>query len=433
MAYNIDVNLKVLNIENLKKQIQNTVGNMKVALGTKEAGAGMIAGAVGGGTLAILTGIGGVLSKIFSKMTESSGILKGTLSIFSEAMTLFFKPFADFLGMLLRPLAIILLRFAIWFMKTFKPPQIPNPFGGGGGPFGLGGIGEGMESIQSLGQSIIDDIDNFLNGGGAGGGAGATSGAKEKISKAVKGISDALDIGDKIGNAINKFIDDIRTSLSKINWLETIKSIFENMLNQIALKIYIDLLAWAVILKALFDVFSHILMIVLDTVINSLKQSWDFFFGLLKGLLGGLYNSLKTNLKNLIDAISKAVNWIVTKLPSAVKNALSGIVTLGSDLASIIVSWVRHAVNSATDLLGQAGKLFGFQHGGLVPKTGVYMLHGGERVMPTGASSSEAVVMQPTININAEIQHDYDIHDLAEKISREIYSELRLRTKYGGF
>lgn len=106
-----------------------------------------------------------------------------------------------------------------------------------------------------------------------------------------------------------------------------------------------------------------------------------------------------------------------------------------SSVIGSAVSYIKSKIREAEEMGSSAHerKHREYQHGGLVPKTGVYMLHGGERVMPTGASSSEAVVMQPTININAEIQHDYDIHDLAEKISREIYSELRLRTKYGGF
>ena len=62
------------------------------------------------------------------------------------------------------------------------------------------------------------------------------------------------------------------------------------------------------------------------------------------------------------------------------------------------------------------GKVLGsFQTGGIVPRTGPYLLHQGETVVPTGQTNNN---ISPNITINANISSDYDVRRLAEELKR---------------
>jgi len=80
-------------------------------IGFKQAA---VAGVAGGATAVMITKGLGLIAK---KLEESSGILKGSLHVLNKAFTMFFRPFADFLGILLRPLAIALLKISVLWHK----------------------------------------------------------------------------------------------------------------------------------------------------------------------------------------------------------------------------------------------------------------------------------------------------------------------------
>lgn len=81
--------------------------------------------------------LGVALTAAVGILAKSSPYLKGILSIFGRAFMIFFRPFGDFLATLLRPLAILLMKIAVAFLKWTRPitgavreavaaaPQIP--------------------------------------------------------------------------------------------------------------------------------------------------------------------------------------------------------------------------------------------------------------------------------------------------------------------
>jgi len=81
--------------------------------------------------------LGAALTAAVGILVKSSPYLKGILSIFGRAFMIFFRPFGDFLATLLRPLAILLMKMAVAFLKWTRPitgavreavaevPQIP--------------------------------------------------------------------------------------------------------------------------------------------------------------------------------------------------------------------------------------------------------------------------------------------------------------------
>ena len=82
--------------------------------------------------------IGVAVTAAVGLLAKSSPYLKGILDIFGRAFMIFFRPFGDFLATLLRPLAILLMKMAVAFLKWTRPitgkvreavegvPQIPT-------------------------------------------------------------------------------------------------------------------------------------------------------------------------------------------------------------------------------------------------------------------------------------------------------------------
>ena len=130
MPEEVTLNVK-LNVDksDLERQIKSSIGGggkggllsgLTGGAGTK--GGGLLGGMLGkAGFLAIaLNQTVELLGKIKNVLLESSPSFKATASIFKQAMSLFFKPFGDFLGNLLRPVAIRLLKWMISWQSISK-------------------------------------------------------------------------------------------------------------------------------------------------------------------------------------------------------------------------------------------------------------------------------------------------------------------------
>lgn len=107
-------------------------GRVGIRGGEARAGVGAAGGRAGGGgamvgllvaflAIGILKEILGFAMKIYNFLKEASPILKSTHDIFLTALKLFFMPFGNILGILLRPLAIFLLKLAILWIKVWRP------------------------------------------------------------------------------------------------------------------------------------------------------------------------------------------------------------------------------------------------------------------------------------------------------------------------
>ena len=65
--------------------------------------------------------LGAAVTAAVGLLAKSSPYLKGILSLFGRAFTIFFRPFGDFLATLLRPLAILMMKMAVAFLKWTRP------------------------------------------------------------------------------------------------------------------------------------------------------------------------------------------------------------------------------------------------------------------------------------------------------------------------
>jgi len=86
-----------------------------------------------------------------------------------------------------------------------------------------------------------------------------------------------------------------------------------------------------------------------------------------------------------------------------------------------MVNWVKSKIKFLLDLpiigkvfkfLTPLGVLGSFQSGGVVPKTGPYLLHEGETVVPAGANFA------PSITVYASVSSDYDVRRLATELNK---------------
>ena len=97
--------------------------NVQISGATKEGVQSATRSVSAGITGAVVTGINqGVelLKKIGTFIKSSSPYLAGMLDLTKKAFGMFFRPMGDFLGTLLRPLAVWLMRMAYNFMLWFK-------------------------------------------------------------------------------------------------------------------------------------------------------------------------------------------------------------------------------------------------------------------------------------------------------------------------
>jgi hypothetical protein len=136
--------------ESLKKSLKSVgFGGSK---SSATSGASQAAGLLGGMTkglagVAVKIGIVGVtLAATLGILKKSSGYLRGVLSIFERSFMIFFRPFGDFLATLLRPLAIMLMKVAVGWLKWTRESSTGKAlFGGGEDTAASGAIKTGLK------------------------------------------------------------------------------------------------------------------------------------------------------------------------------------------------------------------------------------------------------------------------------------------------
>ena len=89
--------------------------------GSSSGGAMGAAKGMGLAQLAKLTGIGIGVGSLVALTVKSSGVLQGVAKLWESTVMLIFKPIGDFIGFALRPLALMMLMWAIPFYKVAGP------------------------------------------------------------------------------------------------------------------------------------------------------------------------------------------------------------------------------------------------------------------------------------------------------------------------
>jgi len=116
-------------------------------------------------------------------------------------------------------------------------------------------------------------------------------------------------------------------------------------------------------------------------------------------------------------AVGAAVWWIANHWDS-LKEKFGGVIDWIKDKWKSFINLIKESpLGSVIGAIGNVGsRLFGgFQFGGVVNRTGPYMLHQGETVVPSGGGGGN---VSPTIIVNASVSSDYDVRKLASELSK---------------
>jgi hypothetical protein len=308
----------------------------------------------GGGILVALGVIIGVFSAIGEKIielleklvqmgTQFSGIAQSTLKLLSVGISLLLKPIADIFGLLLRPLAKLLIPVALGLNKFLEPfimkalaaiDKVMGLVTGGGAPAPAGTYFPVPGEVKVTGTIDISE---------------ASKDIKERLKEKAKEIADAvgeflkffagfISPATRLGVEVGKFLADIFTSLEDIG-------------------------------KRVYGFFSGAWNILVDMgqrIWGALSAVWDWFKGIwdaIAGVVGPAWENfvkwVTENIGAIADLIGKAwdsfVGWIrdnLGKVAELVGRAWQGFVDWINDnigrIASLIgrgwdafVSWIR--------------------------------------------------------------------------------------------
>ena len=372
-------------------EVKLSKGSIAALAKVMGGGGGGLAGGKGGGGLAGLMKIGGkgmmVLGGIsiaigailgaVKALTGSSPMLKQMFKLMNFGIMMIFRPIGDFIGFMLRPILVLLLRnFIIPWYKDMMPI---------------------MQAIGSIfGSSLAKDLDAFfkdpaqviadaLNGLG--------DWAATQLNSMLDGTFDWADLGTRIWEAVKVII----TNLPTVTLIKFIAEIIQKM----------DL-------SKLSGAFTEV-----GTKIKTAITTW--FQGGIDAITGGLgfiQTSISTWFQSGIDKItggidfvrSFIINWfskemgkivggtafVYTNIKDWFWNGLNSIETSWNDLWSWISEWIKKGINNVSSSIG-LGNIIGNADGGMITepilgfgKSGqMYSFgeKGSEEVIPHGQSA----------------------------------------------
>ena len=155
---------------------------------------------------------------------------------------------------------------------------------------------------------------------------------------------------------------------------------------------------WGTIVGIFRDHWAKILAVIFPAVGLPIliAQEWDQIVG----IVGGVWSRVYDTVKGWIEAIISFIKEIPGKVKDAVKDIPNMVTEAVKEIP--VVGTVMNAVGGATDkakgLLGGIGKVFTGAEGGVVPgplgRPVPAIIHGGEMVLPKGASSVLAQMLQ---------------------------------------
>jgi hypothetical protein len=334
--------------------------------------AGRVLGGLRGGmALAALGAIIGVFSAIGEKIielleklvqmgTQFSGIAQSTAKLLYVGISLLLKPIADIFGLLLRPLAKLLIPVAL-------------------------GLNKFLEPFIMKALAAIDKVIGLVAGGGTPGPAGtyylvpgevtvagtidlseASKDIKERLKEKAKEIADAvgeflrffagfISPAARLGVEVGKFLADLFTSLEDIG-----KRVYAFFSGAWSTLVGVGQKIWDA-LSGLWDWFKGIW----DAIADIVGPAWENFvkwvtenIGAIADLIGKAWNSfvdwIRDNFGKVVELVGKAwqgfVDWINDNI-----GKIAALIGRGWEA---FVSWIRDNIGKIADLIGRGWESF---------------------------------------------------------------------------
>lgn len=344
-------------------------------------------------------------------------LLSPILQILTVMMTLIFMPLISILVGLLRPFLMLGIK---WFRDNLGNLTEGAAIAGAGMETMIKAPGsqvmeDYIEGIKKMSEAntFFGDLMTYL-GGVLSPFVALFSGIKSIFSgefftkeywqKVWSGITVVLDwVGTALSNSWNWIVnglndiwgwlkgawDSIITGLGNVwEWLKT---------------------AWSNIIDGLAEVW--------NTFIFGLDKIWSFLKGIWDSIIGTLdkaWGFLKRVWDNIIGILDKA--W--TRIKSVWDNIINGLSNIWTKLKESWDRLIDGIVNLLSKIPGVGSVLGRKQFGGTIPETGNYLLHSGERVIPSGQNITNNT---PTINVTIQGSvNDNNLNEIIRQLTKAI-------------
>ena len=313
--------------------------------------------------------IGGILS-VVKGLAGSSPMLKQMMKLMNFGIMMIFRPIGDFIGFLLRPIIVLLLRNFIipWYKDAMPVMKAVGAFVGGTIAGGL------AEFFANPTQVIADGL------------TGLSDWATDNLNSMLDGTFDWADLAEKLKTGLLLIFKDFNPGYHLVNAIADI--ITKMDFSRLGAK-------WQEIgeniKKAIGDWFWNGL--------DSIRANWMQYF---TWVGDWFWNGLDSITANWMQLFKWVGDWFW--------NGLNGIQTSWSDLWQWIKDWIWNGLQAAA---GAIGSTFGFADGGIIPepvmgvgKSGqLYSFgeKGSEEVIPHGKSGGGGITLNISVgNISSE-------------------------------
>jgi hypothetical protein len=394
----------------------------------------------------------GVLKHSGRMLQEVSGQMKASFNLMKKSIQLILKPIGDVIGMILRPFAIGMMRFALPFYKKWLKSDVAKAIMTGE-PTDNPATAAGVVGVK-MGAGAV-----------AGGTIGSWFGPIGIIIGAVAGaiaavLTDAWQGLKNLWMLAGKWIEWIGWQLDNffgmfgINMGAVRAAIAEFMLVTIPEW-------WNAAIEGIIAAWNWLVEFFSETVPGWVKMGWDglveFFSVTIPGWIKSGWNTLvewlvmvpvfiQAGWNFLSEFFTKvvpawfSVGWDIIKkfiTETVPKWFTDGWSKIKEFIVTTIPGWFQSMIDAIKRAMSRAtgGLIGGKAGGGPVYQTGQYMLHAGEFVMRAGQvqqmkDSNQTIQFNPQITINANVANGLDIRALANELARYQEVELRRRVSF---
>jgi len=464
-------------------QITGKIGGGIGQVGTQIAGLATAAGPLGlvvAGITAIVTVLKLIhdkIEKMFNVLKEASPAFKGTKDLVEKTWLLAMKPLADFISILMRPYIIMAMQYLrAQLPKMYEAlkasggqitPEVMNIWQGT-----MAGLGSIFQQMMNLIQPFAAQMEGFLTGIGTvfnnwlTGISDWFNGLLAGIGQVFSPMPDSLAnwIMDSIKknssylekipkNVVDKFFEwiavnpqnfiNLPTDVQQkmLDWLSS--GGWENLPLDVALKLLEWLTKYGVGItdfpKRVGDqLFTQVVSTAKD-IQSGVTNSFDIISTQISVLAPSIKATVYNAFIDIVNSLISVYNSIVNKIRSmpiighlAPKTqALLPYMTIQTELQQEIDKILGFSVQ---DLINKWNAEHAMQFGGTIPETGLFLLHKGEKVVPTSKPSemakseiSKVTIFKPNYEFSGKINKEVDIDSMIRRSHRIAELDLRRR------
>jgi len=354
-------------------------------------GKGVAAGGAAGGGIGVLklakgVALGNLLTKglvgLSKKLVDASPRLQNSLNILNKSIMMFLRPIADTIGLVLRPFAFAMLKWAIGFYKWWLQ---------GGGKNLNDALAKRPEERTQDEEALVRRAQAAVTigggavaggtiGGPAGAGIGALVGAIPTIIGSIKLMFFEI-IPSWMDSFLKFFGVDLKAVVGKIyefilligQGLENVKFVFDNFSN-IVWFWWGELKEFVVneVLLPIIEAWGTLKTFVIDDFIAPVTEAWDSLKKFIEEKFISPIKESWTKFKDWIDTdIIKPikdywiafVTWVSTDVISPIQSAWEGLV-------SAAASAINNAIASVKSVFGFGGGREDRVNDAIITKTG---------------------------------------------------------------